>query len=195
MGNLIRRDKTIKVEAQRVEPVPPSPGSPPPTSQTFIHITTPAGAVPPPTPPPQSQPPQEIHYHTTIHHAPRRRNFSKNLSFLGTVGLVLGALAAAAQYTGQATSFIHPLAVIGVVASGLAFLGAVLFRRTGQTIPFLGLLISGGVYLFWMHANGQLQPQIDKLKSSLPSIEIPLQTNSPHSPSTAPTQSSPPLQR
>src|SRR5213593_3300983 len=142
MGDLIRRDKRDKrdkptpVQTRRKEPeqvIVDVPGAPPPpassgqpqqpanvtpnVTQNIFYISAPAGqqqAAPPQPPPPQPAPPQEVHYHTTVHHAPRPSGPRRGLSFFGSVALVLGALGCAANYLPQAAMFVKPLAMAGL---------------------------------------------------------------------------------
>jgi hypothetical protein len=178
MGNLIRRNKAIPVQAHRRDappeqvviptpgtgPIPIPPGTFPPganasgqpsggTTQNIFYITTP---VPPPAPQQAAQPPQEIHYHTVIHHTPRLRA-PRGTSFLGLLAVLAGGAACAAGYLPQIAPYAHLLAQAGLVMGGLGWLGAILFRRTGTFIPMLGLILSAMGYGLWMF-GGKLPP-------------------------------------
>ncbi len=114
MGNLIRRNKAIPVQARRADqpeqviipvavPMPgapavqPSPPVQPNVSTTNIfYISTPAAPAPAA---PVTPPPTEVHYHTTVHHAPRRERGRKSISYFGMMSICSGALAIAGSYS------------------------------------------------------------------------------------------------
>lgn len=186
MGNLIRRNKAIPVQAHRREPAPeqvviPPAGQPVPpgvlpphagpstasnqpaggTTHNIFYITTPAP--PPPAPPVQpTQTPQEIHYHTVIHHTPRPRA-KPGISFLGLLAVVAGGGACTAGHLPEIAPYAHQLAEAGLVMGGLGLLAAILFRRTGPLVPLTGLIVSAIGYGLWKY-GGKLPP--------LPTIDL-----------------------
>jgi hypothetical protein len=217
MGKLIRRRDTIPVEAHRSSPpavqppeqvvidVPRGAAPPPPSTagpnvtQNIFYISAPAGAAQQPQqPPPQQQqapppppPPQEIHYHTTVHHLPRVRGPRHGLSFLGSVGFVLGALGCAAAFAPQAASFARPLATAGLVAAGLGMLGAIFFGRSGKGVPLLGLLVSAVAVGLWLQKNDpRVQAEVEKLKQQVPQLDVGTQANNPPPSKNAPAAAS-----
>jgi hypothetical protein len=201
MGKLIRRNQAIPVQVRRPDPeqvvidVPGAAGAPAPqnppdkpppqqqapaagpnVTQNIFYISAPAGqqAAQQPPPPQQPQFPQEVHYHTVVHHAPRSPGRRKALSFLGSAGFVLGALACAtAIWVPQAAAFTRPLAMAGLVAAGLGMLGAILLENTGKGVPLLGLVVSGIAFGLWAQKNDpRVQAEVEKLKQQVPQLDL-----------------------
>jgi hypothetical protein len=198
MGDLTRRNKPTPVEARRREPeqvvievpgtAPPvAPASPPPggqsqpqqpanVTQNIFYISAPPGQqqqAPLQSPPAQPAPPQEVHYHTTVHHAPRSSGPRRGLSFFGSVAIVLGGLACAAGYLPQAAMFAKPLAIAGLAAGGVGLLGAIFLGRSGKAVPFLGLLVSAVAFGLWLQKNDpRVRAEVDKLKQSVPQLDV-----------------------
>lgn len=192
MGDLIRRNKPTTVQARRVEgdptvidvpgavPVAPAGhgGAPPPpqpanVTQNIFYISAPA-ETPEPAPTAASPaPPQEVHYHTTVHHAPRASGRRRGLSFFGSAAVVLGGLGCAANFLPQAEVFAKPLAMAGLTAAGLGLLGAILLGRAGKGMPVLGLLVSGAALGLWLHKHDpQVRAKIDQIQKGIPPVEI-----------------------
>jgi hypothetical protein len=214
MGKLIRRNQAIPVQVRRPEPEqvvvdvpgaaegtpqkppgapqPQAPAAGPNVTQNIFYISAPAGQPQQQPPPPQPpQPPQEVHYHTVVHHAPRTRGRRKALSFLGSAGLVLGALAcAAAIWVPQAAAFTRPLAMAGLVAAGLGMLGAILLENTGKGVPLLGLIVSGVAFGLWAQKNDpRVQAEVEKIKQQVPQLD--LGTNNSSKPNSPPPKTVP----
>ncbi len=189
MSDIIPRKKAIPVQARRSEmqpeviqmPVAQPASVPPPaagTTQNIIYVNMPAQQAPPPqTPPPAPQGPQEVHFHTTHIYASQRRQ--RGTSFLGCLGIVLGGIGIGAAYVPQVAVYTKQVAIAGAGCAGLGFLGAMLFRRSGRGVPFLGLLICGFAYCLMLKNTGQLssvyahvrdQAQMPKIEVATPAI-------------------------
>jgi hypothetical protein len=196
MGNIIRRNKAVPVEARRVEPAPDMvsvPGAGPVTASGPVQV--------PPVIPGVTQniyvnvregqaaaqaasaPPGAVHYHqhtTNVYHLPGRRRSGRGTSFLGTLGFVLGGVAAGTAYVPQIVWLAKPIAMAGFASAGLGFLAALLLGRVGRLMPFVGLLTCALAYGLWLKNTGQPIPKIDFNISSAPaSPTAPTVANSP----------------
>ena len=206
MGEISRRGNVVPVQARRasagVPPVPPTVvevpgiGSPGPSPQP-AHLTQNVVYVVAPPPPPAAPvpPPQEVHHHhhhhtTQVILPPRRRPRSKGTSFLGTLGFVIGGLACTVAFLPQVANAAPYLAKAGLALAGLAWVGAVLLRRVGTTMPFLGMAVSAAAYGLWLYNTGQAQSTYDRLRSKspvdLPAVRIPPPPATPPAPTATP---------
>jgi hypothetical protein len=208
MADMIRRDKATPVQARRadgggVPPVAPTvvvvpgagsapqpaPPHAPGVTNNVIYVVAPQGAsVPPP-------PPQEVHHHhhhhtTNVVLPPRRRLRVKGSSFLGTLGFVIGCLTCGMAFLPQVARFGGNIAIVGLSMSTLAWVGAVLLRRVGATMPFAGMVVSGAGYGLWLYNTGQAQSTYDKLRNKspvdLPAVVIPAPPTAAVQPPVAP---------
>ena len=193
MGDVVRRDDAVAVRARRAErtgeppavvavpgmgAAPPPPADVPPAAggvQNVIYVAVPQAAAAPP-------PPQEVHHHhhhtTEVVYTPvRRRRLGKSTSFLGTLGLVVGGLACAMAFLPQVAAYAGWVAEAGLLAAGLAWVAAVLFRRTGATMPLAGLLVSAVGWAAYQYNTGQAHATYDRLRAkspvALPAVTIP----------------------
>ncbi len=201
MGFLTRRDKAITVYAQRVQGtgIPPDPPArptivmvppmgqvPPPPAAATPQSTTAAGGAGGAThnviyvvntPPPAAvhAPPQEVHHHhhhTTQVVMPRSRRLSKDSSFLGTLGFLVGVLACGVAFLPPVARFGGPLALVGLTMAALGWVWAVLLRRTHAGMPMLGMIVSAVGWGLCQYKTGQAQATYDKLRARSP-IELP----------------------
>ena len=179
MGELTRRDKGVPVQARRLGTggvtIPPAtagvpglaaeatPPVPPVGVQNVVYVVA---------PPPIAAPVTEVHHHhhttTQVVLPARRRRRQKGTSFLGTLGLVVGGLACAAAFLPQVARFAVPIAIGGLGMAGLAWVGAVLLRRVGATMPFAGLLVCAAGYGLGLWQTGQAQSTYDRLRTRSP---------------------------
>jgi hypothetical protein len=179
MGDMTRRDEITPVSARRArvvgQPVAMPPvvpvdvGAPPPVGagpQNVIFVVAPQ----PPVPPPPPQVVHHHHHHTTqvILPARPRRRPARGTSFLGTLGLVVGGLGCAAACLPPVVASAHYIALAGLGMAALAWLAAVLLRRTGATMPFAGMVVSAVAYGLWLFNAGQAQPTYDRLRVRWP---------------------------
>lgn len=192
MGDVIRREKTVPVQARRADgggvvPPPFTPGvvdipaagggaAPPAVAaggavQNYIYVVAPPAGAPPI---------QEVHHHhhtTQVVAAPRRRRLSKGTSFLGTLGLVVGGLAGVTAFLPQVAPYAKWMAEAGLGLAALAWAGAVLFRRVGAGMPFLGMVVSAAAYGLWLYTTNQAQSTYDQLRVrspvALPAVQFP----------------------
>ena len=193
MGDLIRRNRGVPVQARRADgsepPVAPTivevPGrgasSPPPpgpahVTQNVIYVAAPQAG---PVPPPQPQAVHHHHHHTTqVILPPRRMRRTKGTSFLGTLGLVVGALACGAAFLPQVAPAAPYISKAGLAMAAVAWLGALLLQRVGATMPFLGMIVSAAGCGLWLYNTGQAQSTYDRLRSKSP-VELPAVTIPP----------------
>ena len=149
-------------------------GTPAPVSGATNIFVINAGHSPQPAPAPPPPTPTEIHHHhTTVQYVPRKRTPHYNTSFFASAGLVLGGLAAACAYeSGSYLPFAWPLAMAGLAAGGIAFVGAILFRRTRTGLAVFALLLSAAAYVGWLYNSNQLQSQIDEIRRQLPKVDL-----------------------
>ena len=187
MGKIVRQGEVIPVQARRVggavppvppttayapgmepvDPLPPAAGGP----QNVIYVVAPQ------SPPP----PAEVHHHhhhtTEVVMPVRRRRRSKGTSFLGTLGFVVGGLACLTAFAQQVAVAAPYIAIGGLVAATLGWCGAVLFRRVGATMPFVGMVVSTAGYGLGLFMTGQAQSTYDGLRSRspvpLPAVRFP----------------------
>ena len=197
MGDVIRRDKAIPVQARRADVVgdggapsagptvvvvpgaaPPAAAPPPPPGVTNNVIYVVAPPATPATPPP---PQVHHHHHTTqviVQPPRRRRRLSTGTSFLGTLGFVVGGLACGMDYLPPVARFAGPIALAGLAMAALAWVGAVVLRRVGTGMPFLGMIVSVVGYGLWLFNTGQAQATYDRLRKQspvpLPAVHIPV---------------------
>jgi hypothetical protein len=183
MNDITRRNKAVPVQASRVPPQPevisipgagpipvPQPQhgqqhghqqGPPSVTQNIIYVNVPAGqAAPPPSPPQQ---PSEVHVHTHVHQYPRRRRSGRyGVSFLGTLGFVLGGVACGAAYVPQLIWLARPIALAAGGCAGLGLISSIVLRKAGRGMPLLGLISAGLGYWMWMIHSGQAKLQLPK---------------------------------
>jgi hypothetical protein len=205
MGEISRRGNVVPVQARRasggppVQPtvvevpngtpsVPPSAGPSSYTQNVVYVVAPPPAAAPVP-------PPQEVHHHhhhhtTQVILPPRRRPRSRGTSFLGTLGFVIGGLACTVAFLPQVANATPYLAKAGLALAGLAWVGAVLLRRVGTTMPFVGMAVSAAAYGLWLYNTGQAQSAYDRLRSKspvdLPAVRIPPPAAAPPAPTATP---------
>lgn len=175
--------------------------------QTIIYINA---APPPPQPaqpagPPPTQP-RIIHHHATNEDRPRRRTAPpKGMSFLGLVGLLLGA---ASIYLYFKPGYnLNPLyvAIAGLAASAVGLLGAIGGGRSRAGLPFLAMLVCGALvamgYGWDKPAIEEINKQLKKhnIDITVPDIPKSGEASSGRSPATVPatqtTAGSRPIQR
>jgi hypothetical protein len=200
MSDIIQRKKAVPVEAHRVEPVPevinipgtgpvPVPPQTPGVTQTIIYVNVPQGQAASPqaaTPPPSE--PREVHHHTTnIYQSPKRRRLGRGTSFLGTLGLVLGGVAAGAAYVPPVAWLAKPIAVAGFGCAGFGFIGALLFNRVGRFMPMLGMIGCAVGYCLWMKNTGQ-PIELPKLDLNLNPTPAAPAVNTPTAPAAKPAR-------
>jgi hypothetical protein len=201
MRDIIRRKNAVSVQARRVSQTPepgpeviklpsatpttalhpgitPGASSQPNIVQNFIYVNV---ATPAPVPPPAAGPSnaaaqpsrREVHYHTTnVYHAPRRPRLGKDVSFLGSLGVVLGGLALGAGYVSQIDWLVKPLAAGGFGLAVLGYLLALLLGRVGRGMPVLGMLACAAAYGLWLKNTGQpiALPKLDLNLSPLAQV-------------------------
>jgi hypothetical protein len=172
MSNIIPRKKVVPVEARRVE-IPPMPIEPPTAgqmpppnvTQNILYVHVPAPQAPQPIPQPAEPAPREVHYHTThVYHSPMRPKLGKGTSFMGSMGLVIGAMAIGSTFVPQLTGLAQPMAVIAGGLAGLGLLLAMLFRHVYTGIPMLGLIVAAAAYGLYLKDTGQLPKELPKIE-------------------------------
>ncbi len=97
-----------------------------------------------------------------------RRRAGKGTSFLGTLGLVIGGLACGTAFLPQVSAYAGRMAEVGLGLAALAWVGAVVLRRVGATMPFVGALVSAAGYGLWLYQTGQAQGVYDHLRTRSP---------------------------
>ncbi len=181
MGDVIRRDKTVPVQARRADG-----GAVPPFTPGVTDVPSAGGGIPPPppvvaggavqnviyvvAPPAAAAAVQEVrhHHHTTVVAPVRRRRLGKGTSFLGTLGLVVGGVAGATAFLPQVAAYAPWIAKAGLAMAALAWVGAVLLRRVGAGMPFLGMAVSAAAWAACLYTSGQAQGTYDHLRTELP---------------------------
>ena len=179
MGKIVRPGEAVPVQARRTVPPPMSavevPNGVPPAEaggpRNVIYVTTPAA------------PPVEVHHHhhhTTQVIVPgptRRLRRTKGTSFLGTLGFVVGGLACGAALVPQVAGYARWIALAGLAAAAVAWVGAVLLRRVGAGMPLAGIIVSVVGYGLGAYETGQGQAEYNRMRAhspvALPAVRIP----------------------
>ncbi len=179
MADLTRRDKTVPVQARRVDGGPVA--VPAAAVQNVVYVEVPAA------PPPVVTEVHHHHHHTTeVATPPRpRRRPHKGTSFLATLGLVVGGLACGTALLPQVARFAGPIALGGLGMAAVAWVGAVLLRRVGAMLPFAAVVVSAAGYGLFLYQTGQGQSTWDGLRRRSP-VPLPAVRIDPPTPPAAP---------
>ena len=182
----------------------PQPGQNP-TGNTYVFVNAPQPQQPQ-QPQPQQQPfapppHQTIHHHTTIIQQPRlaRRWHQPGSSSLTATAMSLALLACLICWIPDWGRFALPIGALGIAVGALAFLNAILFRRSKASTPFRAMLICALAMVVWVGHDffaGAMSALLGKSTSSTPAKPSPAPSEQNSRPSVpappAPSLSTPP---